>query len=232
MHYFFLVSESCFLPSLLIKGSMFSAVVLVLGCVLQRRLVTTEGHRGTNRHEFYAVQMDGGIRAARALAEQQGLEFIQRVSACLKPLFLPLPTGLQFTFSKSGYSRPFFESCQSADFCFLFEGYLTFIKLQQRFWIFHIWSKTYGAGRPHSDTHIYERPHTCTQQGTHMHIYTHSYLAHLSLRLWETPICGIGSSWMSLEMIGSLPICLGFNLSCWIRSICQKTRCDLSTSIL
>lgn len=64
---------------------MFSAVMLVLGCVLQRRLVTTEGHRGTNRHEVYAVQMDGGVRAARAVAEQHGLEFIQRVSARLKP---------------------------------------------------------------------------------------------------------------------------------------------------
>lgn len=62
-------------------GSMFSAVVLVLGCLLQRKLVTTEGHRGTNRHVFYAVQMDGGARAARALAEEHGLEFIQRVGS-------------------------------------------------------------------------------------------------------------------------------------------------------
>nr|XP_046256264.1 proprotein convertase subtilisin/kexin type 4-like [Scatophagus argus] len=63
------------------KGSMFSAVVLVLGCLLQVKLVTTEGHHGTNRHVFYAVQMDGGIRAARALAEQHGLEFIQQVGS-------------------------------------------------------------------------------------------------------------------------------------------------------
>ncbi|XP_070821968.1 furin-like protease kpc-1 [Chaetodon trifascialis] len=60
---------------------MFSAVVLLFGCLLQRKLVTTEGHRVTNRHVFYAVQMDGGIRAARALAEQHGLEFIERVGS-------------------------------------------------------------------------------------------------------------------------------------------------------
>ncbi|XP_029308100.1 proprotein convertase subtilisin/kexin type 4-like isoform X2 [Cottoperca gobio] len=60
---------------------MFSAVVLVLGCLLQRKLVTTEGHRGTNRHVFYAVRMDGGIRAARALAAQHRLEFIQQVGS-------------------------------------------------------------------------------------------------------------------------------------------------------
>ncbi|XP_044065359.1 furin-like protease kpc-1 isoform X2 [Siniperca chuatsi] len=60
---------------------MFGAVVLVFGCLLQRKLVTTEGHRGTNRHVFYAVQMDGDIRAARALAEQHGLEFIQQVGS-------------------------------------------------------------------------------------------------------------------------------------------------------
>ncbi|XP_027142876.1 proprotein convertase subtilisin/kexin type 4 isoform X2 [Larimichthys crocea] len=62
-------------------GFMFSAVVLVLGCLLQMKLVTTEGHRGTNRHVFYAVQMDGGVRAARGLVEQHGLEFIQRVGS-------------------------------------------------------------------------------------------------------------------------------------------------------
>lgn len=82
---------------------MFSAVVLVLGCLLQRKVLTTEGHRGTNRHVFYAVRMDGGIRAARALAVQHGLEFIQRVSGSLKPLLLPQTMGIQFTFSKSGY---------------------------------------------------------------------------------------------------------------------------------
>ncbi|XP_033497135.2 proprotein convertase subtilisin/kexin type 4-like [Epinephelus lanceolatus] len=60
---------------------MFRAVVLVLACLLQRKLVTTEGHRGTNRHVFYAVQMDGGIKAARALADQHRLEFVQRVGS-------------------------------------------------------------------------------------------------------------------------------------------------------
>ncbi|KAJ4930972.1 hypothetical protein JOQ06_025273, partial [Pogonophryne albipinna] len=83
---------------------MFSAVVLVLVCLMQMKLVTTEGHRGTNRHVFYAVQMDRGIRAARALAEQHTLEFIQQecigqstpvsvfLSACLS---LIVPHGAQ-----------------------------------------------------------------------------------------------------------------------------------------
>ncbi|KAF0045012.1 hypothetical protein F2P81_001541 [Scophthalmus maximus] len=61
------------------RGSMFSVVVLVLGCLLQMKLVTTEGHRVTNRRVFYAVHMDGGIAAARALAQRHGLEFIQQV---------------------------------------------------------------------------------------------------------------------------------------------------------
>ncbi|XP_056902341.1 neuroendocrine convertase 1-like isoform X5 [Takifugu flavidus] len=63
------------------KGSMFSALVLVFGCLLQRKPVTTEGHHGTNRHIFYVVQMDRGIRGARVLAQQHGLEFIQRVGS-------------------------------------------------------------------------------------------------------------------------------------------------------
>ncbi|XP_047190979.1 endoprotease bli-like isoform X2 [Scophthalmus maximus] len=63
------------------RGSMFSAVVLVLGCLLQMKLVTTEGHRVTNRRVFYAVHMDGGIAAARALAQRHGLEFIQQVGS-------------------------------------------------------------------------------------------------------------------------------------------------------
>ncbi|XP_061573887.1 neuroendocrine convertase 1-like [Cololabis saira] len=60
---------------------MFRTLVLLYGCVLQRTLVTTEGHHGTNRHVFYAVQMDGGTRAARALAQQQRLEFIHQVGS-------------------------------------------------------------------------------------------------------------------------------------------------------
>lgn len=73
-----------FLLYLLLKGFMFRALVLVCGCLLQRMLVTTEGHHGTNRLVFYTVQMDGGTKAARALAEQHRLEFIQRVCICLK----------------------------------------------------------------------------------------------------------------------------------------------------
>ncbi|XP_041649206.1 uncharacterized protein LOC121513485 [Cheilinus undulatus] len=60
---------------------MFTAVVLVLSCLLQRTPVTTEGHHGTNRHVFYAVQMNGGIIAARALAKAHGLDFIQQIGS-------------------------------------------------------------------------------------------------------------------------------------------------------
>ena len=119
---------------------MFRAFVLVCGCLLQSNLVTTEGHRGTNRHVFYAVQMDGGIRAARTLAEQHGLEYIQRVSACLKLLLLPPYMALQFQHPVSGaFFFPFFpffffsRAANRADFHFLLEGYLTLIKLQQHF---------------------------------------------------------------------------------------------------
>lgn len=123
----------------LFKGFMFSASLLVCCFLLQRNLATTEGHHGTNCHVFYAIQMKGGTKAVRALAEQYGLEFIQRVSACLKLLLCPQHMGLQswgFFFPSS--SSFFFKSCQSADFYFLLEGYLTFIKLQQHFRIFHI----------------------------------------------------------------------------------------------
>ncbi|MED6252448.1 hypothetical protein ATANTOWER_011901, partial [Ataeniobius toweri] len=57
---------------------MFSASLLVCCLLLQRNLATTEGHHGTNRHVFYAIQMKGGTETVRALAEQHGLEFIQR----------------------------------------------------------------------------------------------------------------------------------------------------------
>ncbi|XP_035983376.1 neuroendocrine convertase 2 [Fundulus heteroclitus] len=60
---------------------MFSASLLVCCFLLQRNVATTEGHHGTNRHVFYAVQMKGGAKAARALAEQHGLQFIQRVGS-------------------------------------------------------------------------------------------------------------------------------------------------------
>lgn len=64
------------------KGFMFSGSLLVCCILLQRNLATTEGRHGTNRHVFYTVEMRGGATAVRALAEQHGLEFIQRVSAC------------------------------------------------------------------------------------------------------------------------------------------------------
>ncbi|CAJ1061950.1 furin-like protease kpc-1 [Xyrichtys novacula] len=60
---------------------MFRAVVLVLSCLLQRTLLTTEGHCGTNPHVFYAVQMDGGTKAARALAKQHELDFIHQIGS-------------------------------------------------------------------------------------------------------------------------------------------------------
>lgn len=44
-----------------------------------------------------------------------------------------------------------FKSCQSADFYFLLERYLTFIKLQQHFWIFYIWSKPHREAHTHID---------------------------------------------------------------------------------
>ncbi|XP_037533240.1 proprotein convertase subtilisin/kexin type 6-like [Nematolebias whitei] len=56
-------------------------LVLLWCCLLQSKHETTEGHRGTNRHLFYVVRMDGGTRAVKALAEQHGLEFIQRVGS-------------------------------------------------------------------------------------------------------------------------------------------------------
>ncbi|XP_020565544.1 proprotein convertase subtilisin/kexin type 4-like [Oryzias latipes] len=67
-------------------GFMFSFLVLVCSCLLQSELVATEGHRGPKRHVFYAVHIDGGSKAARALAEQHKLEFIQRVGS-LKGLY-------------------------------------------------------------------------------------------------------------------------------------------------
>ncbi|XP_059920789.1 neuroendocrine convertase 1-like [Gadus macrocephalus] len=60
---------------------MFNAIVMPFICMLQLQLVATEGQRGTNRPVFYAVEMDGGVRAARDLAEQHGLEFISRVGS-------------------------------------------------------------------------------------------------------------------------------------------------------
>ncbi|KAM6967622.1 proprotein convertase subtilisin/kexin type 4-like [Aplochiton taeniatus] len=62
-------------------GPMYKVIegLLVLVGVLQWPSLTTRGQPGTNRQVFYAVEMDGGVRAARALAEQHGLEFISRI---------------------------------------------------------------------------------------------------------------------------------------------------------
>ena len=81
--------------------------VLTLFWMLQWRYVTTGGQRGTDANVFYAVEVEGGIRAVRALADQHGLRFISRVSAYFKrPLLLP-PIDPQFSFFKSVYSGSF-----------------------------------------------------------------------------------------------------------------------------
>lgn len=171
--------------------------------------------------------MDRGTRAVKALAEQHRLEFIQRVSACLKLLLLPPPMGMQLQnpVTEGFFLLRLFKSCQSADFYFLLERYLTFIKLQQHFWIFHIWSK------PHREAHTHMRSYIiCSQKRRLMHMYIKLSEANLSSP-WEILICGDGSSWMPLEMIGSLTVCLSFNLPCW-DPVSLRTGCDLSTSIL
>ncbi|XP_076135534.1 neuroendocrine convertase 1-like [Alosa pseudoharengus] len=53
--------------------------VLTLFWMLQWRYVTTGGQGGTEANVFYAVEMEGGIQAVQALAEQHGLRFISRV---------------------------------------------------------------------------------------------------------------------------------------------------------
>ncbi|KAK6326022.1 hypothetical protein J4Q44_G00016660 [Coregonus suidteri] len=53
-------------------------VLLTVCCLLQWPLATTGRQPGTKPHIFYAVEMDGGTRAAQALAEQHGLQFISR----------------------------------------------------------------------------------------------------------------------------------------------------------
>lgn len=201
-------------------------LVLLCCCLLQRKHETTEGHRGTDRHVFYVVHMDGGTLAVKALAEQHGLEFIQRVSACLKLLLLPPPMGMQLQNPVTeGFFFLLFKSCQSADFYFLLERYLTFIKLQQHFWIFYIWSK------PHREAHTHRRSYIiCSPKRRPMRMYIKWSEANLSSP-WEILIRGDGSSWMPLEMIGSLAVCLSFNLPCW-NPVSLRTACDLSTSIL
>lgn len=135
--------------------------------------------------------------------------------------------GLQFTFSKAGYWGSF-KSCQKCWPLFPVWGLSDFHQITAAFLnISYLIKDTQNRPSIQSETHT----HIQKDMGK-AHVYTHLYPANLSLRLWESPICGIGFSWMSLEKIGSLPICLGFNLSSWNFSICQKTRCDLSTSIL
>lgn len=68
-------------------------VLLTVCCLLQWPLATTGRQPGTKHHFFYAVEMDGGTRAAQALAEQHGLQFISQVSAYLKPAFITSSYG-------------------------------------------------------------------------------------------------------------------------------------------
>ena len=63
--------------------------VLTLLCVLRWLCLATGGQRWTNTHVFYAVELEGGSRAAGALAQKHGLRFISRVSAYFKLLLLP-----------------------------------------------------------------------------------------------------------------------------------------------
>ncbi|XP_030641192.1 neuroendocrine convertase 1-like [Chanos chanos] len=59
-------------------GKEFAAV-LIVSCLLHWRIAATGGQRGAEAHVFYAVEMEGGSQAARALAEQHGLQFISRI---------------------------------------------------------------------------------------------------------------------------------------------------------
>lgn len=117
---------------------MFSVVVLVFGCLLQRKLVTTEGHHGTNRHVFYAVKMDRGVRGVRALAKQHGLEFMQQVSAFLNPCCLFLLWTFNSYFLNLHSVGLFMKAAVIADSCFPFDRYLASIKLWLCLWIFQI----------------------------------------------------------------------------------------------
>lgn len=135
---FFPSFQHNFLPHLLLKGSMFSVVVLVFGCLLQRKLVTTEGHHGTNRHVFYAVKMDRGVRGVRALAKQHGLEFIQQVSAFLNPCCHFLLWTFNSYFLNPHSVGLFMKAAVTADSCFPVDRYLAFIKLWLCLWIFLI----------------------------------------------------------------------------------------------
>lgn len=98
--------------------------MLLLGCLLQRRLVTTEGHHGTNRQVFYVVQMDGGDTAAKALAEQHRLQLIQQVSACFKTPGIT-PTLLAVISKSRGFKKA--QYIAIFDFFFKLQQCLSYI---------------------------------------------------------------------------------------------------------
>ncbi|XP_066558711.1 PC3-like endoprotease variant B [Amia ocellicauda] len=54
-------------------------VLLVMHCVQQCQCASTRVQDSTKSHVFYAVEMEGGSRAARALAKQHGLQFISKI---------------------------------------------------------------------------------------------------------------------------------------------------------
>ncbi|XP_033860091.2 PC3-like endoprotease variant B [Acipenser ruthenus] len=55
-------------------------LLLLLGASMwQCLLVSTRGQTSTKSHVFYAVEMEGDSRAARALAKQHGLQFISKI---------------------------------------------------------------------------------------------------------------------------------------------------------
>ncbi|XP_017538629.1 PC3-like endoprotease variant B [Pygocentrus nattereri] len=53
--------------------------VLTALCLLRWFYLATGGQRWTNTHVFYAVELEGGSRAAGALAQKHGLRFISRI---------------------------------------------------------------------------------------------------------------------------------------------------------
>ncbi|MGH0161273.1 UNVERIFIED_CONTAM: hypothetical protein FKN15_069560 [Acipenser sinensis] len=54
-------------------------LLLLLGARMRQcLLVSTRGQTSTKSHVFYAVEMEGDSRAARALAKQHGLQFISK----------------------------------------------------------------------------------------------------------------------------------------------------------
>ncbi|XP_072525112.1 PC3-like endoprotease variant B [Salminus brasiliensis] len=57
---------------------MRPATLTVL-CVLRWFCLATGGQRQADTHIFYAVELEGGSRAARALAQKHGLRFISRI---------------------------------------------------------------------------------------------------------------------------------------------------------